>query len=259
MGFWTMTNSCESATPPRAAAASSQGSDISRILGLSIKVVELLPGQARPHLLTVAQPGAGGSIPNAYYTSIIRDLFGSNNTGHLLFHWPCNPQIDCRFAKNPISTSICPRSPTPLLRLIKAERLAGFCPPATDFTPPVGGAHGSMNLMRPGSGLYHGHFCRRPHSMWRSLFLAIGMFMMFLGHRVLGVERMELRMREQPSPSALSIPGMAPERRPQGNRSRPLVALELSLRGSGGLSVLVHDSQARARKVVGPIFPRGSD
>ncbi len=47
--------------------------------------------------------------------------------------------------------------------------------------------------------------------MWRSLFLAIGMFMMFLGIAFLGVERVELRMREQPSPSALSIPGMAPQ------------------------------------------------
>ena len=32
--------------------------------------------------------------------------------------------------------------------------------------------------------------------MWRSLFLAIGLFMIFLGIAFLGVERVELRMRE---------------------------------------------------------------
>ncbi len=41
--------------------------------------------------------------------------------------------------------------------------------------------------------------------MWRSLFLAIGLFMVVLGAGFLCVERVELRIHEQLPPSALSL------------------------------------------------------
>jgi hypothetical protein len=36
--------------------------------------------------------------------------------------------------------------------------------------------------------------------MWRALFLAIGFFVMILGVECLGVERVSLKMRDQPPP-----------------------------------------------------------
>ena len=85
--------------------------------------------------------------------------------------------------------------------------------------------------------------------MWRSLFLAIGLFMVVLGVGFLCVDRVELRIHEQLPPSTILVDPAPHRGPPQGDRSGPLVAVELSVRGSGGLSLFLHDPAARAREM----------
>ena len=77
--------------------------------------------------------------------------------------------------------------------------------------------------------------------MWRSLFLAIGIFTILLGIGFLGIDRVTMRFHDEAPAASPFDWGDARERGAgDANCARPLVAMELPLLWGGRLPLFVH-------------------